>query len=142
MTGLVAGAVLTMGLLGAVGWMCCRGPSVSRRGRGARFHRAKSTEIDLDDDDDEFEDAEEGEEEQSGREKNAHPLSSALARLSNGGKRADGGAIHHPAATTKVAPKVPYRTKGKAIKVFIEVDGAVHILRISMQPVEVRAARV
>jgi len=33
-------------------------------------------------------------------------------------------------------PKVGYRTKGKPIKVYLEVQGEVHILRVAMAPVE------
>ena len=40
------------------------------------------------------------------------------------------------ADASSMAPRVSYRTKGRPIKVFVELDGAVHVLRISMQPVE------
>ena len=125
MTMIVAGAVVTIGLLVAGIGMCCGGSKKSGRGKYGKANEM----ADEDDDDEEWEEEEEEEEERrASRQDNGKKGSLALTN-GGGGKKGD--------RTTKVAPKVGYRTKGgKAIKVFVEVDGAVHVLRISMQPVE------
>lgn len=59
---------------------------------------------------------------------------STLAKLTNKWDTAEKGSASKNVSSAK--PKVSYRTKGRPIKVFLEIDSAVHILRVSMAPIE------
>jgi len=63
-------------------------------------------------------------------------VGSSLAKLtSKWGKDAERGEAGG-AKLSAYKPKVGYRTKGKPIKVFVEIGGEVHILRVAMAPIE------
>ena len=126
MTAVVAGAVLSIGLLGAACWYCYSAAGARRR--GARFHRARSADVDDDDDDDDDYDDEDDDDDNPGPGGGGGRTSTSLARI--GGKEPKGGTM------TKVAPKASNRAKGRPIKIFVEMGGEVHVLRIAMQPVE------
>lgn len=127
MTAVVAGAVLSIGLLGAACWYCYSAAGARRR--GARFHRARSADVDDDDDDDDDYDDEDDDDDNPGPGGGGGRTSTSLARI--GGKEPKGRGT-----MTKVAPKASNRAKGRPIKIFVEMGGEVHVLRIAMQPVE------